>query len=94
MKIIGKGQNNKFLIEASKTEIANLFGEYYADSLRQEQGIKIEIGLEIKIDVAYRKLSVLLKRQADFEQLKHDLQTAIENISMGEKLLDKYIDGE
>jgi len=71
-----------------------MFGEYYTTSLFREQGIKIEIGLEIKMDIAYRKLSVLLKRQADFEQLKHDLQTAIENISMGEKLLNKYIDGE
>ena len=94
MKIIGKGQNEKFLIEASTNEIANMFGEYYTTSLLREQNIKIEIGLEINMTAAYRKLSVLLKRQKEFDQLKQDLQTAINNIEIGEKLLNKYIDGE
>jgi len=94
MKIIGKGQNGKFLIEASTDEIANLFGEYYYRETMKKAGIKIEPGLEIKIDIAYRKLSVLLKRQKEFNQLKQDLQTAINNIEIGEKLLNKYIDGE
>ena len=94
MKIIGKGQNDKFLIEASGYEIANLFGESYTRTLLENQGIKIEIGLEIKVDIAFRKLSVLLKRQPEFEQLKQDLKTAINNIEIGENLLNKYIDGE
>ena len=94
MKIVGKGQDGKFLIEASKDEIANLFGEYYySDSFRKEHGV-IDIGSEIDVTTAYRKLSALLKYSSSLDKLKTDLQKAINDISAGDKLFKRHITGE
>lgn len=94
MKIIGKGQDGKFLIEAGDDEIANLFGGYYYGAAFKEEHGEIDIGTEIDVSVAYRKLSALLKYSKSLDKLKDDLQQAINDISTGDKIFKKHITGE
>ena len=94
MKIIGKGQQGKFLIEANKNEITNLFGEaYYSDSFRKEHG-EIDIGCEIDVSVAFRKLSALLRYSNSLNDLRKSLSQAIADIEIGDSVFKRHITGE
>ena len=90
MKIIGKGQSGKFLIEATDREIANLFGFYWEGQLR-EAGIKLEPGMEIDPSKEYDKLAWLRKRNQDFNDLVKHLRRTADLIDNNRGAFDKII---
>ena len=93
MKIIGKTEDQKYLIEASEYDIANLFGEYSASYLRDKK-IKLEPGLIIEVSTAFNKLEWLQRRNREFNDLVKSLREAADKIECNKPLFNRVIDGE
>lgn len=98
MKVIGKSEDG-YLIQASESDIANLFGFGWSGEEKYKQLLKDElgdyrarngnlIGLEIKASVAYRRLSWLRKRASEFDRLCKQLRSTAEMIEQHEPLFD------
>lgn len=96
MKIIGRIEDNEFLISASRSEIANLLGAYSQYSLKEIGMTKSDIkpGLEINVSGAYEKLYWLEKRRDEFKKLERELESALKGLRKSEPLFKKIIDAE
>ena len=107
MKVIGKSQDG-YLIAATATEIAQLFGHYSAnsDEFKAEaeiQGIRSNswnfargelVGMEINVGVAYERLAWLERRKSEFDGLVKDLREMADKIDDHRPLFDKIVDGK
>ena len=107
MKVIGTYQDG-YLIAATATEIAQLFGHYSANTAEfraeaESQDIRSYswdfengelIGMEIKVGVAYERLAWLERRKSEFDGLVKALRSTADKIDDHRPLFDKIVDGK
>lgn len=100
MKVIGKSGAG-YLIAASESEIANLFGHYSSeDAFKAELDRQLGrngyhrgdlIGLEIRPNVAFNQLLWLRRRDREFDELVKKLRETADAIQDHRPLFDSII---
>lgn len=82
MRIIAKVSEEKFLIECSHDEVANLVGYNYASSMPK----KIEVGNSFQIREAYQQLQSLSK----VKKTVKDIKKTILEVANGLDVINDY----
>lgn len=100
MKVIGKSERG-YLIAASDTEIANLFGfsrydDAWKDTVRAGVGYNNYqadnlVGLEIHVATAYAQLEWMRRRDREFDEMTKNLRNLADQIQNTKPLFDSII---
>lgn len=72
MKIIASVSSSKFLIEATETELANIAGFTYPNSIQSS----LKVGNEIKVAELWRVLEISRGRHDELAKMATQLRTA------------------
>lgn len=86
MKIIAKAERDRYIVEASDWELANVMGYTYPSSI--PSGHKIEVGKEIAVTKLFEALSVERKRQEEIKSLAAQLRKTADRVDSINAALD------
>ena len=89
MKIIGK-TNDGFIIQASKTEVANIIG-FYSEYDNDYGKNKPEIGTEIRLHDMYAQLYTLANHQKELGNIAVRLEDYAKTLRIIEPIINKMV---
>lgn len=86
MKIIGKAASNRFIVEMTEYEIANVAGFDYPSEMKDRN--KPDVGSEVQVSKLFAALSVERKRRAEIEGLAASLRKVADRVDSINAALD------
>jgi hypothetical protein len=84
MKIIGESQDG-FILQASKSEVANIVGHYSNYS----EGFKANVGVEIQIAAMYQNLKELANSKQALEEAGKVLHRLADSLKIVEPIIEE-----
>ncbi len=85
MKIIGKGGRDRFIVEASDWELANICGFSYPSQMKEN---RLEVGSEVQVTKLFEALSVERKRKEEIAGIAASLRKAADRVDSINAALD------
>lgn len=89
MKIIGQSDNT-FILEASKTEVANLVGYYHSSTAGV--GTYLHVGAEIRVSAMFMRLHHLEQRKGELERMAKQLRAQADLLESVDPIIQAAIE--
>jgi hypothetical protein len=80
VKIIGKSTTDRFIVEATEYELANIAGYDYPSQAKEKRAVNFEVGSDVKVSALWQALSVSRKRHAQIAAIAKDMRAAADQV--------------